>query len=200
MRLKKATLIKFIWLWLPCLLIITSCHNDYFPKPRGYYRIDLPEKKYRVFDSIYPYTFEYPVYAKVNPKPDSLSSAAYWLNIEFPSFKGTIHLSYKVINGNLKQYIDDAYTLVNKHIPKANAIDEKMISRPLQKVYGMAYEIRGSDAASPYQFILTDSTRNFVRGALYFFVIPNNDSLAPVIDFVRKDIDHFIETFRWKEQ
>lgn len=176
---------------------ISSCHSDYFPKPRGYYRIDLPEKKYKLFDSIYPYSFEYPVYARISPKTDSLSEP-YWLNIEFPIFKGTLHISYKAIKGNLKQYLEDAYVLVNKHIPKANGIEEKLITRQQQKVYGTVYDIRGSDAASPYQFYLTDSSRNFVRGALYFFVVPNNDSLAPVIDFVRKDIDHLIESFKWK--
>ena len=87
---------------------------------------------------------------------------------------------------------------MNKHIPKANAIKQREYSDPAEKMYGLVYEINGSDAASSYQFYLTDSTKNFVRGALYFDLVPNNDSLAPVIDFLKKDVERMITTFRWK--
>jgi gliding motility-associated lipoprotein GldD len=72
-----------------------------------------------------------------------------------------------------------------------------MISNPEQHVYGMVYEI-GGNAASSIQFHVTDSSQNFLRGALYFYAMPNADSLAPVISFVRSDIDHLLKTFKWK--
>jgi hypothetical protein len=37
-----------------------------------------------------------------------------------------------------------------------------------------------------------------MRGALYFNVVPNIDSLKVVVDFLRKDIVHMIKTFEWK--
>jgi gliding motility-associated lipoprotein GldD len=180
------------------VILAASCNNDYYPKPRGYFRIDLPEKSYVVFDSALPYTFEVPVYARVVPDTDP-HAEPFWINIWFPQFKGTLHLSYKNINGNLANYLEDTRTMVMKHIPKASSIDDKAYENRPKNVYGLTYTISGVAAASPYQFYLTDSTRNFVRGALYFDTTPNNDSLAPVIDFLKEDINHMIETFEWKE-
>jgi len=176
---------------------MVSCGGDETPKPRAYFRIDLPKKEYRSFDTTYPYQFEYPIYARISPKKNPANNP-FWLNLEFPAYKGTLHISYMQLNGNLDELMQDTRDLVNKHIPKSNGIDEILIQNPAARVYGTLYDIRGNDAASPYQFCITDSTRHFLRGALYFNVKPNNDSLSPVIDFLRKDIDHLIESFRWK--
>jgi gliding motility-associated lipoprotein GldD len=181
------------------VILAASCNNDYYPKPRGYFRIDLPEKSYIVFDSALPYKFEVPAYARVVPDTDP-HAEPHWINIWFPQFKGTLHLSYKKINGNLTNYLEDTRTMVMKHIPKASSIDDKAYENPGKKVYGLTYTISGVAAASPYQFYLTDSTKNFVRGALYFNTVPNNDSLAPVIEFLKEDINHLIETFEWREE
>lgn len=181
------------------MIYFTSCGGgDYMPKPKGYYRIDLPKKQYRLFDSTYPFSFEYPVYAKVNPDNDK-NSEPYWMNIDFPKFKGRIHMSYKQVKHNLSKYSDDAYNLAMKHIPKATNIDDERIVIKEHNVYGIVYNIEGEGAASTYQFFVSDSISNFIRGALYFNVKPNNDSLAPVIDFVKQDIQHLIKTFRWKK-
>lgn len=181
------------------IMLMASCDSEYYPKPRGYFRIDLPEKNYTRFDSIYPYSFEFPVYSKLSPDTDP-HAELYWINISFPQFKGTLHLSYKRINGNLNNYLEDTRTMVMKHIPKASAIENKAYENAAHRVYGLTYTISGVAAASPYQFYLTDSTRHFLRGALYFNTVPNNDSLAPVIEFLKEDINHLIETFEWTEE
>jgi gliding motility-associated lipoprotein GldD len=185
---------------LPCYLVtfFSSCNDSYTPKPRGYFRIDLPEKRYQVFDSTFPYTFEFPAYADITADSSKIAEP-YWINIRYKPFHATLHLSYKVIQGNLATYLNDAHTLVNKHIPKANAITQREFTDPAHRVFGLVYNIRGTDAASSYQFYLTDSLKKFVRGALYFNIVPNNDSLAPVIDFLTKDMEHMINTFRWKD-
>ena len=85
-----------------------------------------------------------------------------------------------------------------KHIPKASSIETRVIINPEDDVYGLIYEINGMGAASPYQFFVTDSSSHFLRGALYFNITPNNDSLAPVIDFIKEDIEHLILSLRWK--
>lgn len=175
-----------------------SCNEDYSPKPRGYFRIALPEKHYTAFDSLFPYSFEYPEYAYLTPDPFA-PEEPYWLNIEFPEFKGRIHLSYKEVDGNLVEYLEDSRQFVMKHIPKASAIDDSLLLDRERRIYGLVYDIRGMGAASPCQFFLTDSTHHFVRGALYFDVVPNNDSLAPVISFIRSDIEHMLNSFEWKE-
>jgi gliding motility-associated lipoprotein GldD len=192
--------LKFSWLLQAAVILIIaySCQDRYVPKPRGYYRIDLPPKEYRSFDTTFPFTFEYPVYSKIYPDSSRMAEP-YWFNIYYLPFHAQLHISYKPIKNNLAQYLDDAHTLVNKHIPKANAITQREFVDPTEKVFGLVYEIRGSDAASTYQFYLTDSTTHFVRGALYFDLVPNNDSLSPVIDFLKKDIEHMVMTFRWKK-
>jgi len=179
-------------------VVLTSCQDNYVPKPRGYYRIDLPAKEYRLFDTTFPYTFEYPVYGRIVPDSSRMAKP-YWINIVYYPYNAQLHITYKPIIRNLDTLFNDAHTLVNKHIPKANAISQREYVDTLEKVYGLVYEISGSDAASTYQFYLTDSTRNFVRGALYFDLVPNNDSLAPVIAFLKKDVEHMITTFRWKK-
>ena len=193
MSINKLTIFGVVF-----LLQLGACNTDYMPKPHGYFRIDFPEKEYRTLDTGFPYTFEYPVYAKIIPDSSSLAEP-FWINIVYPAFHAQIHISYKVIKGDLKNYLEDSRTLVNKHIPKATSINQREYSDIVNKVYGLVYNIKGSEAASACQFYLTDSTRNFLRGALYFDLVPNNDSLAPVIDFLRDDIEHMIATFRWKE-
>jgi gliding motility-associated lipoprotein GldD len=181
------------------ILVTPSCNSDYTPKPRGYFRIALPEKKYTLLDSVYPYTFEYPAYARITNDPLSPQEKN-WINIEMPVFHGRIHISYKPLSNknSLIQFTEDTRTLALKHMVKASGIRQIAIDDPSRKMFGLVYEINGLGAASPYQFYLTDSVSHFMRGSLYFDVIPNNDSLAPVIDFVKSDIQHMFETINWK--
>lgn len=185
-------------LFLGFLVLILSCSDQYTPKPRGYFRIDLPAKEYRKFDTTFPFGFEYPVYAKIYPDTSKIAEP-FWINIYMKRFAATLHISYKPVTNNLAAYLNDAHTMVNKHIPKASAISQREFVDSDRRVYGLEYIIQGADAASPYQFYLTDSVHHFVRGALYFNLIPNNDSLSPVIDFLKTDMQHIISTFRWKK-
>lgn len=193
-RRRNIGLIVFTSLWV---LSIYSCNEQSTPKPRGFFRIDLPKKEYRLLDSIFPYQFEYPVYAKITSDPHA-PDQPYWINVDFPQFKARLHLSYKPVKNNLAVFSEDAHSMVMKHIPKASAIEEVRLDDDEHNVHGLVYDIKGTGAASPYQFYITDSTRNFLRGALYFNTLPNNDSLAPVIDFLKQDISHILETTRWK--
>ena len=195
---------KTLLLIVNCTLLVinctlfTSCDNkQYQPKPRGYFRIDFPEKEYVRLDTMKYYSFEYPVYSKVTP--DYLSpQEKEWVNVEFPSHKGTIHVSYKTINDNLNVYLEDSYLMMSKHLSRAMGIRDSIIINPEKDVYGLVYFLEGEGVASTLQFYLTDSTEHFLRGSLYFNVKTNNDSLAPVIDFITDDVRHMIETLEWK--
>ncbi len=182
---------------LACFLLI-CCDENYYPKQKGYFRIQLPVKKYIHLDSIYPFIIDYPAYSRIIADTSN-NKEKYWINIEFPQFKGRIYISYKHIQNNLSQYLEDSRNLVNKHIPKASQIESTSYVNDAERVYGLIYDIKGIGAASPFQFYVTDSTTHFVRGSLYFDVAPNNDSLQPVIDFIKKDIIHMINTFKWKK-
>lgn len=184
---------------LAIALIVVSCDREpnYLPKPRGYFRIDLPEKDYTQVDTIERYSFECPQYAQVTPDPYSPNEKN-WVNIELPQFKGSIHLTHKPVNGNLGDYLEDVHAMVTKHLQKASGVRDSLIVNEEHQVYGMFIEMDGKGVATPMQFYLTDSTHNFVRGALYFNFQPNNDSMQPVINFIREDINHLINTFEWK--
>lgn len=200
MKTYKSKIIKSLTLVLifVSLLALSSCDEYFQPKPRGYFRIYLPEKSYAPIQKNLPYSFDIPAYASLEKDKEPMAEK-YWSNIVFPQFKAKIHLSYKTINNDLPSLLEDAHKLVNKHIPKANAINERVYINKEKNVYGVTYSIKGTEAASPFQFYLTDSTSRFLRGALYFNVSPNNDSLAPVISFLEKDIQKLIESFEWEE-
>jgi gliding motility-associated lipoprotein GldD len=191
------TRLKYMLL-LTLLCILFGCRETPVPKPRGYFRIDLPAKEYKQFDTLCPFIFEYPVYGHVSYNVGKISEPC-WFNIEFPKFLAKIHVSYKAVNHNLESILKESYEYTYSHTIKADAIIEQSWQNPQNKVYGILYDIKGNTASS-LQFFLTDSTRHFLRGALYFSVTPAEDSLAPVIKFFREDIVHLIETFKWKNQ
>ncbi|MBI2968582.1 MAG: gliding motility lipoprotein GldD [Bacteroidetes bacterium] len=193
---------------------LTACNHPTVPKPRGFFRIDFPEKKYVRFDSLCPFSFDYPGYSRVIPYRRDLNSPFYrfmrkknmldtadfgkcWFNIEFPVYKASLHLSYHPVNNNLQQFVEDARGFVYKHTVRADAINEKPVLKTNSKVYGIIYDIEGN-TASASQFFVTDSSAHFVRAALYFNIPPQADSLQPVIDFIRRDIYYMVESWEWK--
>lgn len=182
---------------LAIFLGISSCGNGYTPKPQGYFRIELPAKEYVKFDSAgFPYQFDHPTYAKII-KDREAGSKPYWINVYFKGYKAILHLSYKPVRNDLPILLEDVHTFAYKHTIKADAILETTYSSPERNVYGVLYDIEGN-AASVLQFYLTDSTKNFLRGALYFYNKPNKDSLAPVVEYFRQDVVKLMDTFSWK--
>lgn len=180
------------------LFLFTSCQQDYSPKPRGYFRIQFPDKAYIKFNSASRYSFDYPVYAQVL-KDSSRNSQPGWVNVTFPQFNGRIHLTYHQITSkkDFNKLLEATRELAFKHTVKATAIDEGKIHYPDKRVFGTYYSIDGN-TASAVQFFLTDSTNNYLRGALYFDEQPRLDSIKPVLKFIKEDIDKMIKTFEWK--
>lgn len=189
---------KYWFFSLMMAVAFSSCQKDYVPKPYSYFRIDLPEKKYKDFSpENAPYQFELPVYSLVTPYSGN-DSARFWYNVVMPQLSATIHISYVPLGeDNLRKLLDETYELAYKHQVKASSIDEELIQKTEGRKYGIIYHIRGN-AASPIQFFVTDSSSNFLRGALYFDNRPNIDSIAPVLDFVEKDVYRIIESLQWK--
>ena len=192
MRLKSRNII----LSLLILLLATSCKESYTPLPTGYLKITYPEKKYELYGEQEFYQFEIPAYARVEIDSGPRSEDG-WINVAIPQLNGTIHLSYKPVGDQLNALISDSRELVYKHTVKAHGIEETPFIQRDQKRFGMVYDLKG-DVASAVQFFITDSTDHFLRGSLYFNCRPNRDSLNPVIEFLREDIIHMIETTQWK--
>jgi gliding motility-associated lipoprotein GldD len=186
---------------LSSVAVLSSCNSDYTPKPRGYFKIQFPKKEYQLFDQPgYPYSFEFPVYAKVVKDSSFFGGATenpWWINLDFPQFNGRVYVSYKEIGKNkFDKLINDAFTMTNKHTMKAYSIDDSLINTP-NNVHGVFFKV-GGEVATANQFFLTDSTKHFLRGALYFDATPNEDSLGIVNRFLIEDVRHMINTFKWR--
>ena len=192
----------FILLIASCQLL-SGCNSDYSAgKKKGFFHIDFPEKKYQSFEQPgYPYTFEYPVYANVTKDSTFFGDKAgdWWINIDVPQFAGRIYISYKEIGGNNKfdSLVNDGFKMAYKqHVDVSTGIEENRIQTP-NNIGGMYFTL-GGNTATANQFFLTDSSKHFLRGALYFNATPNADSLGIVNDFLKKDLQHLINTLKWK--
>ena len=172
-----------------------ACENSYIPRPYGYFRIDFPEKHYRSFDSIYPAVFEIPTYTNMSANKHK-ESGNDWLNLSFPRYNATVHITYSPVNENLEEFLYNSGELAYAHRLRAISIEEMPYSYPDRNVSGIIYRIKGN-VATHLQFYATDSLSHFLRGSLYFPVIPNQDSLAPVVNFIDKDVVHLLKTLRW---
>ncbi|MEY3404608.1 MAG: gliding motility lipoprotein GldD [Bacteroidota bacterium] len=180
-------------------LLLVSCTKEFQPKPLGYNRLILPEPSYRNSPDSLPYQFSYSSHA-ILLDDTSWVSERYWIEVYYPELKANIHITYKKIKDRkeLRELVDDAFSLTAKHQIKANAIDEVVVTTPSGKKVVIA-EVSG-EVPSQFQFTVTDSTKNFLRGAVYFFTKVHNDSLAPAIDYVKKDAMHLINSLRWKDE
>ena len=184
---------------VPLLLVaiaMVSCGRATAPKPYGYYRITVPDTAYTDFSSVcprYPYTFALSQNAQVQPRADE----PYWINIYYPALDATIHCSYKSVQHNLRELTNDALEFVYRNASFASAIPEREYSHPEAQVYGVLFDLEGNTASS-CQFFITDSTHHFFRASVYCNCPPNADSLAPVYNYLRKDVIRMVETFEWK--
>jgi gliding motility-associated lipoprotein GldD len=183
-------------------LLFCACKEEVFtPKPRGYFAVPFPKKSYQPFqEQGYPYRFEYPVYARVDKDTmffDQKTENPWWINIHYPTLGGTVYLSYKEINAkqSLGKLLEDSYFMSHYHTKKADYMNEPVF-HTANGVHGIYYEV-GGNAASAFQFYATDSVKHFIRGALYFSVTPNMDSLKPINNFIIQDIEHLIKTLNW---
>ena len=181
------------------LLAACGGRNDETPKPKTYLRIDLPPHAYTLCDTAaLPFTFEHSSLAQVEWKKNLPRDK--WFTIAYPKYKGYVFMTYKAMNGvrELRAQVDTSYKFVEGHFSYSSGIDENRFVDREHRVSGTTYHLKGQNVASTYQFWVTDSARHFIRGALYIDCTPNNDSLAPVLNYLQDDIDHLIESIRWK--
>jgi gliding motility-associated lipoprotein GldD len=178
-------------------LLLTSCQDSYLPKPRGYHRLDLPKPIYQRSQGPYPYSFEQNSFAKMVADTTRFSEK-YWSDVQYPGLNAEVELTYKTLTSReqLSELIKDSRTLVTKHQIKASSIEEgSELAGTGDRAY--LFELQGQ-VPSQFQFYVTDSSKHFLRGALYFKVANRNDSLSPVIRYIAEDIHHLLRTLRWQ--
>lgn len=175
-----------------CLIVLFACEEALQPKPLAYFRIELPQQDYQ-FMELPNFSFEYNAHSKIVQKIQGTQ-----FNLLYPSIHATLYLSYAPVQNDLVKLIDQEYEMRERHNAFVSGVKESVFEDSVKKVNALIFEFKGKKAATPLQFMITDSVNHFVRGTLYFDHTPNNDSLAPVIDFLRKDLEHIIHTFNWK--
>ena len=173
--------------------MIVSCGKETLPKPVPYLKLQYPEAAYHKIESNEPFTFEISNLSKINFKNK------YWVSIEYPQLKATVHITYRPVNNDLDQILKEVEKLTFEHTIKADAINAVPYENLKKRVFAKLYNIEGS-VATNIQFRATDSVKHVLSGALYFYAKPNYDSIVPAIKYVEKDIIHLIETLEWKNQ
>lgn len=173
------------------LVITTSCKDEVLPKPKGYLSLEYPKNQYKALALERPYSFEIPTQSIT---VDEINN---WLKIKYPNLKASIDITYRPVENNLTELLTEAEKLVFKHAIKAEQIIPRDFINEANNVYGSLYEITGN-AASHLQFHATDSTKNFIKGALYFYAKPNYDSILPAVVHIKKDILKLMESLEWK--
>jgi len=189
--MKNKNLGKLIWILVAVFSIMSSCKEDVLPKPKAQLRLEYPEPSYALIKTDCPYIFEKSNSAilKTNEKC--------WVNLEYPSLNASVNMTYRPVEGNLKELFLEAEKLTFNHAIKADGISSVPYADKDKKVYGSIFEVTGN-AASPIQFHVTDSVQNFITGAVYFNVQPNYDSIKPAISYLQNDIIRMIESMEWK--
>lgn len=199
----KLLIVNCLLLAVVCLLLFNcrqkSDNSDFVPKPKGYNRIDLPVARYQQMTENHPFSFQYSTQAIL--KPDTVSWAEpHWMYVYYPKLNAMIQLTYKPLTGDknkLSKLIEDAHKLAAKHGQKASSIQDLVLKTPSGKS-AMLMELEG-EVPTYLQFYTTDSTKHYLRGALYFNTALKSDSLAPVIDYLKKDVIKLLNTLEWKK-
>ena len=191
-------MIRLILIVLLFTGLFSACEEAYLPKPKGYNRLELPERGYVSLPDSLPYSFEISKAAKIL-RDSSYIAERYWIDLYYPQLTANIQITYKDLQNDrtlMEELVNDSYRLTSKHQIKAYSIEESVV-RTLSGKTAVIAELEG-EVPSQFQFFITDSTDNFLRGALYFRTSTKNDSLAPAIEYMKIDAMHMINTLEWK--
>jgi gliding motility-associated lipoprotein GldD len=193
--------LRFLIFTLISAILTTSCIKRQevpVPKPIGYFRLATPEPAYQHWDSVLPFVFDYSQHASLTFQKKE--NNVYWLDIYYPSLSAVFKMTCLPVKNNLHNLMWDEEEQVMFHVDRrmTDDIQYSTVNDPTARVYGKLYELEGKYVATPFRFWLTDSARYFVEGSLYFDFAPNNDSLAPIIDYLKKDALFMVENWQWK--
>jgi len=181
------------------VLLCLACESNWLPKPPGYNRIELPRHEYQRLEQGYPYQLDFSTHSRVEADSFNLDEKE-WINLNYKEFGAKVHLTYKKIDQStdFKTLSNDAFNLTAKHQIKAYGIEEAILLTPNGYVAVVA-ELSG-EVPTQFQFFVTDSTSNFLRGAVYFNSALKNDSLAPIIEYIKLDMAHLINSVNFEKK
>lgn len=172
-------------------MAVISC-DDVLPKPKAMLRLEYSKPVYEAFQpNDCPYAFDRNIHAKV------IDEKYCSVNLKYPELDGTIYLSYRNVDGDLKELLSDVQKMTYEHVVKADNILEQPYDNAKARKFGMFYEVTGN-AASQSQFYLTDSVSHFITGSIYFNTRPNYDSILPAAVYLKDDVRRIMESLEWR--
>lgn len=171
-------------------VVLWGCGADPFPKPKAYLSLNYPKKEFRKLPVKRPYQFDIPENTEIKDLPKQ------WLKIKYPALKASVDITYRPVQGNLRELLIESEKLVLEHTVKADNISYINYFNDETKVFGKLCEISGN-AASQVQFHVTDSTKHFLKASLFFYAKPNYDSIYPAVEYIKKDMIRMMETCEW---
>ena len=187
--------------------LFIGCQSDesigVSPKPRMYPFVELPAHQYEMVTekSDCGFTFRKSVYAIINDRSTFFEEKLLndcWFDLKYKDLNANVHFTYYPI-GREHTYdalTNESFRMVYEHSSVASSIKEDPLLQDGRE-NGMSFYLRGP-VASPYQFFLTDTTKHFLRAALYFDALPNPDSIAPVLNYILTDMDTLIKSLQWQ--
>jgi len=175
-------------------ILLSGCTQNFQPKPKAFNQIYLPKPSYNKLLVNNNYSFER---NEITKKSENKEYG--WLNLSYFNQSAEVLLTYKKINSakHLESLINESFKLISKHQNKASSIVETKI-KTLNNKTAKIIDIKG-EVPTPFQFIITDSTENFMRAALYFEKPIKGDSLVPVVEYIKRDMLHILNTLSWYE-
>jgi len=180
------------------LSLLAACHEyEPYPRKRAYARIDIPATTaYTQFESkACPFTFAYPAGGVITRQ----SEDSCWADVNFPQYDCKWHITYRNIKSTKKPasyHFEQYRDLVYKHSKKATQIQAMNAAIPAGKM--TLYEIYGN-VGTPAQYFLLDTTETHnIMLSFYFQTALRNDSLAPVIAYMKAESRKAMESLRWK--
>lgn len=182
--------INYLLVLLFMVILASSCEDEVLPKPKALLRLEYPKTTY---DLMQTKNFQF----KMNKVCEFDQENNNSLTLDYPLMKGSLFITYKPVENNIDELLNDAKRLSIEHSAKADGILPHPFENHVDKVYGMYFEVVG-DAASQAQFYVTDSTKHFVTGSLYFYTKPNYDSIYPAATYMQEDIKRIMESIQWK--
>ena len=180
-------------------IIFYACKNDSpVPKPPTYLRTEFPEHTYRMVSNDCPY--ELKLAEIYNYKPCIFEKSNFCMQqIDLGPLNGSLFLYYIRIpsKDSLPAIINYANDKVDDHKIKADKIDFTQLIDRDKRVFGTFFELKGN-VATNFQFYLTDSTNNFLRGEVLLNCRPNYDSLRPSLEYLKRDLLELVNNFKWQ--
>ena len=180
------------------LFLLLACQEAYFtPKPFGYHRLDLKTPIYHWLNEKAPYKFLISDQAEVQPDRHYLARD-HWIEIYYPEYEAVMNVSYKPIKNNsdsLARFFETSLRLTQKHHIRASSIDEYTL-KTAKGYHAVIHELEGN-VPSPMQYIVTDTMQHFLRITLYFPYSDKNDSIAPIITYLKQDMLKMLHSTEW---